>query len=280
MFLSYNSRGFSEQKQNFCMSLTSKSIIGDQLAILCNQENFLLRSSSYKIIRTFPDHHCFINPAIKTGHDKGWARNGMFIAVPNCMVNNVSDVSPGHWRIQALTISSAASTTLLINSYFPVDPKTNDFDENELIEILQVIQRVIEENICHSVLFLGDINCDFRRNTRFVQSVRTFLLEQNLNQSWGKFEIDFTHFQEHNEVTHVSILDHFFWTGALEQKVLEAGVLHHPDNTSNYSLIYCSLDLETIPVESAAPNLSESAQKTSWKHATVEQKALIRNNIF
>ena len=121
---------------------------------------------------------------------------------------------------------------------------------------MQVIQRVIEENICHSVLFLGDINCDFRRNTRFVQSVRTFLLEQNLNQSWGKFEIDFTHFQEHNEVTHVSILDHFFWSGALEQKVLEAGVILHPDNTSDHYPIYCSLDLETIPVESAAPNLS------------------------
>ena len=123
LILSYNSRGFSEQKQDFCKLLMSKSIIGEHLAIFCNQENFLLRNSSYKINRTFPDHHCFIKPALKTNHDKGRAKNGMFVAVPNCIKNQVSDVSPGHWRIQALTISTSTSTTLLINSYFPTDPK-------------------------------------------------------------------------------------------------------------------------------------------------------------
>ena len=153
-------------KQSFCNSLLSKNIIGDRLAILCNQENFLLRSSSYKINRTFPNHHCFINPAVKISHDKGRARNGMFIAVPNSMVNSVSDVSPGHWRIQAITISSPVSTTLLINSYFPVDPKTNNFDEAELQETLQAVSHVLEENTFQSVLFLGDINCDFRKTMK------------------------------------------------------------------------------------------------------------------
>ena len=125
----------------------------------------------------------------------------MFIAVPNSMINTVSDVSPGHWRIQALIISSPASTTLLINSYFPVDPKTNNFDEAELQETLQTITRVLEENDFQSVLFLGDINCDFRRNNRFVNSIQSFLQELNLQKSWDKFEIDFTHFQENNETS-------------------------------------------------------------------------------
>jgi hypothetical protein len=133
----------------------------------------------------------------------------MFIAVPTRMINSVS---PGHWRIQALTISSTISKTLLINSYFPVDPKTNNFDEDELVETLQVIRRVTDQNVFHSTVFLGDINCDFRRNTQFVRNVRSFLQELNLHQAWEKFEIDFTHFQETNEISHVSVIDHFFWS--------------------------------------------------------------------
>ena len=133
MFISYNSRGFSEQKQEFCKSLISNSIIGNREAIFCNQENFLLRGSSYKISRTFPNHHCIINPATKTNHDKGRAKNGMFIAIPNHLKRQANDVSPGHWRIQAVKISF--SNILLIKSYFPTDPKTNDFDENELTRV-------------------------------------------------------------------------------------------------------------------------------------------------
>ena len=176
------------------------------------------------------------------------------------------------WRIQALTLSSQTSTTLLINSYFPVDPKTNNFNEDELNETLQVISRVIEENACHSVLFLGDINCDFRRNNRFVHIIQSFLLEQNLVKAWEKFQIDFTHFQENNDISHVSMIDHFFWNGAIDPNVLDAGVIHHPDNMSDHSPIYCSIDMESITVDVAAPNATPASEKPSWKHATKEQK--------
>ena len=185
MFLSYNSRGFSEQKQDFCKTLISESIIGNREAFICNQENFLQRGSSYKITRTFPNHHCIINPAVKSNHDKGRAKNGMFIAVPNSLINHVNDVSPGHWRIQAVTISLPSSTILLINSYFPTDPKTNNFNDDDLQETLQVITNVIDKNEFNSVLLLGDINCDFVRNTRFVQTVQSYLREYNLS-SHGK----------------------------------------------------------------------------------------------
>ena len=87
--MSYNSRGFSEQKQDFCKTLLSKSVIGNREAFLCNQENFLLRGSSHKISCTFPAHHCIIKPAVKSSHDKGRGKNGMFIAVPNSLRNQV-----------------------------------------------------------------------------------------------------------------------------------------------------------------------------------------------
>ena len=273
MFLSFNSRGFSEQKQDICKSLVSQEIIGNREAILCNQENFLLRGSSYKITRTFPNHHCFTNPATKLHHDKGRAKNGMFIAVPNSLINQVNDVSPGHWRIQAVTISLSSSTILLVNSYFPTDPKTNNFDDDDLHETLQVITNVIDKNTFSSVLFLGDINCDFRRNTRFVQTVQSYLQEHNLIKSWEKFEIDFTHCQENNEITHVSLIDHFFWNPTFDVSVLEAGVIHHSENLSDHSPIYCLVDVEAIPVDDtihSSPTVP--IVKPSWKRATKEQK--------
>ena len=271
MFLSYNSRGFSEQKQDFCKTLISQEIIGNREAIFCNQENFLLRNSSYKITRTFPNHHCFINPAIKSNHDKGRARNGMFIAVPNSLINHVNDVSPGHWRIQAVKISLPSSTILLINSYFPTDPKTNNFNEDDLQETLQVITNVIDKNHFNSVLLLGDINCDFSRNTRFVQAVQTYLQEYSLIKSWEKFEVDFTHFQETNEITHVSVIDHFFWNCTIDSQISEAGVIHHCENLSDHSPIYCLLETDMVPVDDV-PQDNPVSSKPSWKKATTEQK--------
>jgi hypothetical protein len=140
------------------------------------------------------------------------------------------------------------------------------------VETFQVIRRVVDQNIFHSIVFLGDINCDFRRNTPFVRNVRSFLQELHLQQAWEKFEIDFTHFQETNEISHVSVIDHFFWSGEIEQNVREAGVIHHPENMSDHAPIYCSIDLETIPVDASTPDYSSQIEKPSWKLATKEQK--------
>ena len=274
MFLSFNSRGFSEQKQDFCKTLISQEIIGNREAIFCNQENFLLRNSSYKITRTFPNHHCIINPAVKSNHDKGRAKNGMFIAVPNSLINLVNDVSPGHWRVQAVTVSVSSSSILLVNSYFPTDPKTNDFNDDDLRETLQVISNVIEKNEVNSVLFLGDINCDFRRNTRFVQTIKSYLEEYNLIKSCGKYDIDFTHCQENNGITHVSVLDHFFWNAAFDVNIMEAGVIHHCENMSDHSPIYCLVDVATTLDDGGADTPTPATiVKPSWKRATKEQKA-------
>ena len=98
-FLSYNTRGFGILKQNFCKQLVSKTIVGSKIPILCNQENFLLRSSSYKINQALPDSHVIINPAIKEVHDRGSPKGGMFIAVPENFKSNIEDVSPNCWRL-------------------------------------------------------------------------------------------------------------------------------------------------------------------------------------
>ena len=58
----------------------------------------------------------------------------MFICVPDSIKSYVTDISPDHWRIQAVVIESANSKTLLINSYFPYD-KRNQEDNDELDDL-------------------------------------------------------------------------------------------------------------------------------------------------
>ena len=140
---SYNSRGFSIEKQKLCQQLKSTS--GDKLAVILNQENFLLKANSYKVNQCLPNSHVIFKSAVKEGLN-GRPMNGMFIAVPNEIKENVSDVSPDHWRVQAVIVQSNEEKILILNTYFPVDPKTIRFNDNELLEILNVIENVIQVN--------------------------------------------------------------------------------------------------------------------------------------
>ena len=58
----------------------------------------------------------------------GRPKNGMFIAVPDEIKEQEVDVSPNHWRVQAITLQAPSNRLLIINSYFPNDPKTSEFD--------------------------------------------------------------------------------------------------------------------------------------------------------
>ena len=126
---SYNTRGFSKLKQEYCCLLLGEQTVGNKILILCNQENFILRGNSYKINQSLPGFYCLINPAIKETHDKGRAKNGMFIALPNFLKGQIEDISPGYWRLQAIIIKTGNQRLLLINSYFPTDPSTVRFDD-------------------------------------------------------------------------------------------------------------------------------------------------------
>ena len=165
ILFSYNSRGFDSDKQFICKYLVQ--LAGKNIPILCNQENFLLKANSYKVKKCLPDFHIFFKSAIKVNYD-GRAKNGMFIAIPNSIIDSVVDVSPDFWRIQAIIIKSDNSNILVINSYFPQDPKTINFDDAELIEILKVISSVIDNNVFSELIWCGDINTNFVRKMGFV----------------------------------------------------------------------------------------------------------------
>ena len=144
--ISCNSCGFSKHKEDICNFLLSPHFGGNKLTILCNQENFLLKANIYKIRKALPGYFAIIKPAVKLTHDKGRPKGGLFIAVPDCVKNEVKDVSPVFWRTQAIIMPIKSSRILIINSYFITNPGTVVLDESELLETLHSIKLVIEEN--------------------------------------------------------------------------------------------------------------------------------------
>ena len=105
----------------------------------------------------------------------------MFIAIPKYLKANVVDVSPSSSRLQAVFLKTGYRNMLILNTYFPQDPKTDDFDTDDLLITLIGIQNIFKENDCTDVIWTGDINADFSRNTKYVSIIRNFVNEQNLD---------------------------------------------------------------------------------------------------
>ena len=146
--ISYNSRGFGSCKQDFIKMFEA---ISGCLTIICSQENFLLKNNEYVAKQVLPEHHLVFKPATKEGFD-GRPKNGMFIAIPQCFKDNVVDVSPKSSRVQSVIITNDSVKTLLINTYFPTDPRKEDFDESELVILLSDIADIIDENSFDQVI--------------------------------------------------------------------------------------------------------------------------------
>ena len=276
--ISYNSRGFSQHKEDICRFLVSPFVNGNKLSILCNQENFVLKANSYKIRKALPGYYAIIKPAIKTSHDKGRPKGGLFIAVPEIIKNEVKDVSSGFWRTQAITITINNSRILLINSYFPTDPGTVVFDENELFETIQSIRNVINESNFDHIYWLGDINADFIRRSGHVNCVKDFVEECQLVKAWDKYHVDFTHYQDIGDITHTSTVDHIFWSEASNSKVDDAGVVHIPENTSDHCPVYCVVDVGQLPVDEDS-SFKQAPPKPSWKKASSDEKSEFKSKL-
>ena len=75
---------------------------------------------------------------------------------------------------------------------------------------------------------------------------------------------------EINERCQIATLDHFFWNHDLEEKVMDAGVIHSPDNFSDHCPIYCIINCD---IPGSTQNIQNGAPpKPKWKKATREEK--------
>ena len=197
------------------------------------------------------------------------------------MKEHVTDISPSHWRIQAAIFKTKNSEIKIINSYFPQDSKFPTNIDPELDEFIAVINSLLMNYKFDDVIWMGDINADFCRNTKHVWRIETYLNDTKLVKAWDSFQIDFTHEFEKDKTIFTCSINHFFWNEILNNKVLEAGVWHFPDNSSDHSPIYCKIDYECAEEqkERTPMNSSSRAPKVNWDNLTQGQKDDINSNI-
>ena len=88
--------------------------------------------------------------------------------IPKNFRKYVSIVNCQSWRLQPLLISLKNMKYLVINSYFPTDPKNLNGNNVELEDLLAEIKSILNSNKFNSVYLVGDLNCDFLRNTEFM----------------------------------------------------------------------------------------------------------------
>ena len=199
----------------------------------------------------------------------------MAIALPGSFKNKVVDVSPQFWRVQVVLVSCQTSKLLLINSYFPNDDlHANGADIGELLETLEAIRKVIVENSFDSLLWMGDLNAEFLRNSQHCAQIKSFANELGLIFSWEKYYVDFTYCQEINNELRTATLDHFLWNSSLDNQIIDAGVIHSPDNVSDHEVIYCVVK-EKVDVD-YCPESNNIPPKPKWNLASETEKEFFR----
>ena len=259
--LSWNSRGFNDNKVQFLKEITNPSN-----SIICIQEHFILRDNSYKILNGFPDMMVFIKPAVKDKLEKGRPKGGLCTAIPNSFKNYVRDISPNNWRIQALKFEFEEDF-ILINTYLPVD---NRIDSQETLEIIASIESIIIDHTPKMVALTGDLNSDFKRSTPHVNSVQSFIENMHLKIIWDHFHVDYTCFNDFNDIWSSSIIDHFLVNDRFYSKINTAFNIIHPSNTSDHTPIVtlASINVNTSSEQVSYPHTS----KPSWKKSSPEEK--------
>ena len=106
----------------------------------------------------------------------------MFVDVPICLKESVQDVSPLSSRIQSILIETQNDKIMLLNTYFPTDPRCNDFGETDLL-----LDRVIDAGVLHLPDNLSDhfpVICIMNSNMVAKHSSQANLAKTNTHPCW------------------------------------------------------------------------------------------------
>ena len=121
---SYNSRGSNAEKLNFVKNLLEMP--STNIPVFCIQEHFLLRNNIYKLSKAFDNFSVIAKPAYKNFQiqDTGRPKGGLATIFPKCIRKHITVLKSKSWRIQPFLIEFNKKKYLVINSYFPTDPRT------------------------------------------------------------------------------------------------------------------------------------------------------------
>ena len=244
------------------------------------QEHFKLSKNLYTLKKNFKDFCVFSIPASKTNSNlsKGRPSGGLAIIYRKYLEGIATEIIvPESKRVQGIHLNINNSGYVFVNIYMPTDPQTNNFDDTEVVKTLQDIRYVLNlYDPSVSFVLMGDMNCDFSRNTRFVNILKDFLEEHHLMSVWDKFPVNFTYCHPlHNNERQFSFstIDHFLVQENFIQNCLDGCVLHLGENLSKHEILYLRINCENFSkvIDSSDTNQNISV-KPCWNKATSEQK--------
>ena len=229
------------------------------------QEHFKKTKSLEKYFcEEFTNNSSYVIPGYREpGQEHGWAKGGL--AMLSNRSKNVRKVriKTESFRIQAQVLTLPRTRLLWINTYMPVDPQTILYDKEDLINVLQEVEKVMDTADYDDVVWAGDFNWDRIRNTGFAQILETFTAKLCLKDVWDKFPVNYTHI--HTDYKSVSTLDRIMVNERLLDYIVDAGVMHLGDNPSRHSPIVMKLNTGEIPCN--VPYSSIKQRRPAWYKA-------------
>ena len=267
-FMSYNSTGLDLVKTNWIRDIIETCDI-DYFQL---QEHFKTTKTldSY-FRREFPTHDSYPIPGHREPfQDSGRAKGGLLQLSSKVLETKKKRIQTKTWRLQAQVLHIKQYKLMWINCYFPTDPQTLQFNDDELEAVLKEVEDILDNNSFDDCIIGGDINFDSTRRSGFSNAVRDFFSRLGLVTVWEKFPIDFTHI--HTDMKSFSTLDHFFVNQELLDHVVDAGPLHLGDNLSRHSPIMMKIQLSQEVTGRAEYPDKPRMRKPAWYKATPDDK--------
>ena len=114
------------------------------------------------------------------------------------------------------------------------------------MEVLVEIEKIMDNSEYDDCCIGGDLNCDERRDSGFVNTVKEFMNRMGLRSVWEKHMIDFTHV--HTDLKIFFIVDKLYMKFNLLDQVDNASALHNSSNQFTYSLLMKELGMSVTSV--------------------------------
>ena len=279
--MSYNSTGWDDNKANFVNILLQAHAI-----LICGlQEHFKLENNLYKLA-CFKDYEVFSIPAVKNNNQvhRGRPSGGLSLIYHQSLCKFATQMRvPNSTRVHGLKLNLPHSPMLVINTYFPNDPQTVDFDDGELLRTLEDIKYLINEiDDTYTIIMMGDLNTDFRRNTTYVDIVKDFCDEVNIETVWSSYPCEFTYYHErlqaNRTIVSKSVIDHFCVSSHSMISVKEAQPLNIKDNRSNHDPIFLKLDTSLF-ITPSEDYVEHRTNKIQWNRATPDQISQYKSDL-
>ena len=154
-FMSFNSTGLDTVKNRFCIDICEEYDV-DFLSL---QDHFKFVNSDKFFKSGFKSFSSYVIPAHRAaGQMMGRAKAGLSqLSSKGYAVRKIRVTTTGY-RVQAQVLDLPTTRVLWLNTYMPTDPQLQQYDDNELQEVLEEIRDILSTAQYDDLVWGSDMN--------------------------------------------------------------------------------------------------------------------------